>query len=480
MRRKILTAFLAGSAAICISFGFAACGPAGESSDFEDVPGNVEDFDASGDPDYVGDPTQNLGLVFEQNADNTYTVKGFKPETEAKRDLAIPSSYNKQPVTAIADNAFSGEDDIVSVSIGENVKTVGSNAFSSCSNIMSVRIAASVETLGEQAFAKCKGLKAVIFADNSSLSKISAHAFESCEGLSKFTIPENVTEIAASAFYQCSGLVTVEMFENVKIIGNGAFDSCKKLSNLTIGGGVTTIAAQAFAYCTALTEVIIPDSVNEIGLGAFEHCDNIQKITLPFVGASKELAKLPSEEEGEDGSAPEEGAPEEEEAEKTHLGYIFGALSHYENDQRSYEYVPKKLTYVKVTGGERIAAYALAYCYNLETIILADSIQVLDDDAFGQCEKVQTLVLGSGLQEIREALFGLRSYSASDPSTLPLNIYYTGTAETWDSIIIDQTQSTPNVIPNNLIINAAKYYYSETVQDAEHWRYVNGMPKVYG
>lgn len=487
MKRKILTVFLAALSALCLTFGLTACNNGGNGETVEDKPGKVEDFDTSGPPDYVGGASQNTGLLFEKNSDETYTVVGTDPEAEAKTDLVIPNTYEDLPVTAVKENAFTGRGDIVSVSIAGSVKTISNGAFSACSGLKSVRIPASVETLGERAFLNCQGLRAVIFAEGCAITTIAANTFAGCTDLAKFTVPENVTEICSEAFNGCSSLRTVEMGPHVLSVGERAFNKCVALDSLTIGSGVKTIANQAFASCSALKNIVIPDSVEEIGWGAFQDCMGVESVTIPFVGASKELAKLNPEEPADKPEEPTDDPEEqggnqgsgESSAEKTAFGYIFGAHSHSDNDQINGGYVPATLTYVKVTGGERIAAYAFAYCYNLETVILADSIKVLDDDAFGQCMNVQTLVLGKGLQEIREALFGFRTYSASDPETLPLNIYYTGTAETWSSIFIDDTQPTPGFIPNNLIINAAKYYYSETEQDAQHWRYVNGMPEVY-
>ncbi len=483
MKGKFLAVILAGVAAAGLAFGLAACSRGESNNEIVDVPGNVEDFDVSGPPDYVGGSTQNSGLLFEQNADGSYTVMGFDPEAEAKPDLTVPSAYNGGAVTAIAEGAFSGCTDIVSVSIANSVTQIGNNAFAACLGLKSVRIPAAVQTLGQGAFRNCSGLRAVIFAEGSALQTIGGSAFNGCTQLTKFTVPDSVKTIEAQAFSGCSSLQSFSS-SAVEELGERAFANCTALIDVNLGTALKNVGASAFAECSALKQIVLPDSVISFGLNVLLHCTSLEKLTIPFVGASRELALLDPPEvqpevQPEEGGETEDDGGVDEQTEKTHLGYLFGAPTFSGNDQMNGDYVPKTLEYVRVTGGEKIAAYAFAYCYNLKTIILADSIEVLDNDAFGQCMNVQTLVLGSGLREIREALFGLRTYSATDPETLPLNIYYTGTAESWNDIVIDETRPTPLFMPNALIIDAVKFYYSETEQDAQHWRYVDGMPKVY-
>ena len=46
--------------------------------------------------------------------------------------INIPSEIEGLPVTAVADSAFAGNEDIISCTIPDSVKTVGAKAFSNC------------------------------------------------------------------------------------------------------------------------------------------------------------------------------------------------------------------------------------------------------------------------------------------------------------------------------------------------------------
>ncbi len=482
MKTKILTAFLAVTAAACCSFGLAACNNGNLSdSGVNDVPGNVEDFDVSGDPDYVGNSDRGKGLLFELNADNTYTVTGQNPET-ATADITVPETYNDLPVTAIAAQAFTGAE-IASVYISASIKSVGANAFSSCGNLVSVLVSPSVEQIGARAFSNCKSLRAVIFSGESALGSIDESVFESCESLVNFTVPDSVVSIGKQAFQGCTSLKSVNIGDGVKDIGERAFYRCTSLGEVNFGSSLKTIGDSSFEECTAIKSIAVPDSVDSFGEKVFYHCKSLEKLTVPFIGAAREFANIPKPEaqaddgeEGEEGG--ESGGQESGSVEKTHLGYLFGAPTHYDNDQTNGDYVPQTLEYVNVTGGERIAELAFSYCRNIKTIILGDSIQRIEFNAFGECG-VENLVLGTGLERIATAIMGNRAvYDPSASDTIPLYIYYKGTAADWGNIVKETNPDNP--YENNQAFDSApRYYYSETEKDSEHWRFVDGMPVVY-
>ena len=52
-------------------------------------------------------------------------------------------------------NTYSGNKDIIQVSIEGRLFSIGNNAFSNCSGLTSVTIPASVTSIGDQAFSGC-------------------------------------------------------------------------------------------------------------------------------------------------------------------------------------------------------------------------------------------------------------------------------------------------------------------------------------
>lgn len=84
------------------------------------------------------------------NASEVYVAKG-----DYKGDIVIPAEVNGYHVSAIADNAFNGCEELTSISIPEGMKTIGREAFANCKNITSITIPTSVTEIGYCAFYEC-------------------------------------------------------------------------------------------------------------------------------------------------------------------------------------------------------------------------------------------------------------------------------------------------------------------------------------
>ena len=119
----------------------------------------------------------------------------------------VESNGTSVPVTAIADDAFKGNTEITTVTIGKNVITIGKNAFASCTKLKTVKGGKGVTTIKDSAFSGCKALKS--FAAMSKLQKIGAKAFKGCVKLTKFTIGKSVSSIGKNAFNGCKALKTI-------------------------------------------------------------------------------------------------------------------------------------------------------------------------------------------------------------------------------------------------------------------------------
>lgn len=69
-------------------------------------------------------------------------------------------------VTSIGDYAFSGCDELTSVTIGKDVTSIGNMAFYDCIRLKSVTIPDSVTSIGSGAFAHCRELTSVTITAN--------------------------------------------------------------------------------------------------------------------------------------------------------------------------------------------------------------------------------------------------------------------------------------------------------------------------
>lgn len=76
------------------------------------------------------------GLSFFKKADGTYCVNGVG--TCSDTDIVIPSVYQNQTVTEIAESAFAFTDNIRSVVIPESIISINPNAFYLCADLESI------------------------------------------------------------------------------------------------------------------------------------------------------------------------------------------------------------------------------------------------------------------------------------------------------------------------------------------------------
>ena len=149
-------------------------------------------------------------------------------------------------------NSF--RNDIVSVIIGDSVKTIGINAFWSCYGLTSVTIGNSVETIGNYAFEYCRTLTSVIIPN--SVEMIGDYAFAGCFDLESVIIGNSVKTIRYYAFEYCP-LTSIIIPNSVKKIGSAAFGHCGSLKYAIIGNSVDTIENFAFADCSSLDSIIV-------------------------------------------------------------------------------------------------------------------------------------------------------------------------------------------------------------------------------
>ena len=411
MKKKLLVALLAATAAVCFSFGLSACGNGNDnnehgSSEWGDgysvqsayalakdlgYTGTLEEFIAtiSGkdgadgkdgvgiDNAYIDDEgclilvltdkrTINCGKIStsvvenqnfqyvtlkENNAVTGYAIAGIKTGTVIDSDLIIPSTYQGKPVKEIAQDAFKGCKHFTSVTIPDSVTAIGNSAFNGCNSIAEIKYDGKIESW-------C-GISGLYSLMNNGITERKLF-IDGTEIKGSLAIPTGVTQISDYVFFRCSSVTSLTIPNGVTTIGNSAFSGCSSVTSFTIPNSVTTIGNSAFSGFKSVKSLTIPNSVTAIGKSAFSGCSSLESITLPFIGATKHGT------------------------EDTHFGYIFGASGYYSN----LDTVLSTLKTVIITGGERIGENAFYNCENIVSITIPQSLTEIGSSAFSGCKSL--------------------------------------------------------------------------------------------
>ncbi|MBQ6211405.1 MAG: leucine-rich repeat domain-containing protein, partial [Ruminococcus sp.] len=158
-------------------------------------------------------------LVFKVYADHA-EVSGVSNNDLVK--CTIPSTVNKVPVTAIAENAFYFSEKLSEVTIPASVSAIGDNAFSWCTDLRAIKVDSANKNFTD--------VDGVLF----SKSKDTIIVYPAGKEGKTYEIADSVKKIASFAFYMSRYIESVKVPESVAYIGQEAFCTCPKLTSVTI------------------------------------------------------------------------------------------------------------------------------------------------------------------------------------------------------------------------------------------------------
>ena len=158
----------------------------------------------------IGDTYSVGNLNYKITAEKEVSVTGLAKITDT---LAIPSSVTISgkvyKVTAIQDKAFYRNEDIVNVTIGNNVVNVGKYAFYQCSGLETVKFGKRVAIINTCAFTQCPNLENVTLP--SSIRKIGAKAFYQCTSIKIFKVNGSALEYVGKKGLAINKSVTLKL-----------------------------------------------------------------------------------------------------------------------------------------------------------------------------------------------------------------------------------------------------------------------------
>ena len=185
------------------------------------------------------------GILF--NKDKTSLLR--YPDQKEGTNYTIPEG-----VVLLGRNAFSGCDNLVTITIPVSVVSTEYYVFSDSNNLVNVYYSGTLSSWLNIDFAYytsnplCanKGMtENNLYIDNNKVTEIKSTDFG------------DMTTIKSNIFAGYTGLVSVEIPNTITSIEDGAFEYCSGLSSIIISDSVTSIETYAFSGCSSLAEITV-------------------------------------------------------------------------------------------------------------------------------------------------------------------------------------------------------------------------------
>lgn len=318
--------------------------------------------------------------------ENYYVYKYFAPKL---------TSVDLSSATYIGERAFHYCESLVSVKLGEGVRSISTYAFANCSALKSINLE-GVEYIDESAFAET----ALTEVSLDSIVTVGKYAFTTCESLTSVSLNPSCAEILEGAFASCTALRRVDNLRYISRIGAYAF-AHTLLNNidltmasyvgdlafmkqrftivrLTLGELLTEIGDNPFAMCIidpeCLTREVVVDSFNGTDLTEAVNTYEISENILVINGSL--YARVPNG-----------------------LELVF-----YTGDGARYEVEE---------GTVRISSYAFAGS-TLEDIVLPESLRSIGHKAFYGVTNIDSVVFKSYSAPVLEEEYDQEYYMSYD------------------------------------------------------------------
>jgi len=197
------------------------------------------------------------GWVYSINVSDEAVIVNYKGPSG---DLAVPSAFNGIPVRFLGSGSRSilssdyGGPVVSNLVIPASVREIRNGAFSGYQELRTVTIAGGVAVLGPNAFSNCKRLTRINLPE--SVASIGEAAFSYCENLADLSVGTGLTNIGPAAFEGCNSLTNIVLPDSLGVIADRAFWSCTSLTNLTVGRGLRSIGQDSFSYCPNLASIL--------------------------------------------------------------------------------------------------------------------------------------------------------------------------------------------------------------------------------
>ena len=188
-----------------------------------------------------------------------------------------PADTNYLDITKISRNAFSYNQKITQVELGDKIADIPYRAFSSCPKLATISIP-GVKTIGNYAFENSTSLFEVNNI-NVDFVSIGLGAFRGCTSLRNIDISEvysstHFFSIGNQAFMNCTNLDLVRLPRNLNTIGVSAYMGCTSLRRVYFDQNAVnvTLKQSVFKDCTRMRIVDLAKAVTNVPNYTFANC----------------------------------------------------------------------------------------------------------------------------------------------------------------------------------------------------------------
>ena len=320
-------------------------------------------------------------------------IKIIECDKNAKGVIDIPAEIEGLPVTEVKGSTFVDCKGITSINVPASVEYIHPIVFNVKSNFDEEVLLESINVDEENQYYSSED--GILFNKD----KTEIVYYPPAKKGTAYEIPETV-EIIMGAFLGNQNLETVTISKNVEntVI---AFYHCSKLKEVNIEYGVKNIGLGAFADCSLLEDVKIPLSVDSIDAGAFVNCTSLKKIDL------SEVRIIDSDNSSKDYGAFTGCTNLSEITFSENIRYIgrdvFKDTLWYENQPDGMIYInniayrfkgtAKEKTFNIKEGTEYISAGAFEDVKNIESIVVPESVVMLEGYEFIYCDDLQNVTV---------------------------------------------------------------------------------------
>lgn len=309
---------------------------------------------------YTGNITDWCGITFESEASN-------------------PLYY--------AHNLYINDQLVTELAIPEGITTINDYAFIGCNNITSITIPGTVTSIGEYAFNN-EGNQPLttltLLTANPPI--ISGNTFSNINYSTTITVPDGSKDayLADSNWKYLFDLTSDEISGTIGYEQNLTWTMTFADSTLTISGtgemGYINEYESWQPFSSSVAKVVIEEGVTSIASGAFRYHSNLRSATIPSSVTHIELGAF------------SETALYNNEAYWTNSSlYIDNCLIGTKDISGHYE----------ITDGTRvIAGGALQGNHNLTSVVIPNSVTIIDEQAFYLCDQLTQVTIPAAVKEI--------------------------------------------------------------------------------